>query len=96
MSERDIVRMSLEEIRAEKSETDWERLQKEEPENEDSEEDFPLDWSRAVIMPSTKKTVTMRLDPDVLDFFRAGGKGYQTRINAVLRAFMEASNRNHD
>ena len=35
-----------------------------------------------------KKSVTLRLDEDLLAFFRQGGPGYQTRINAVLRAYM--------
>jgi uncharacterized protein (DUF4415 family) len=40
--------------------------------------------------PGTKEAVTIRLDRDVLAFFRAtGNRGYQTRINAVLRAFVE-------
>ncbi len=38
---------------------------------------------------TSKSAVSIRLDPDVLDFFRDGGKGYQTRINAVLRSYME-------
>lgn len=42
------------------------------------------------MIPEPKTPVTIRLDPDVLAFFKAQGKGYQTRINAVLRAFMEA------
>lgn len=37
-----------------------------------------------------KRPVTMRLDPDVIDFFKGQGRGWQTRINAVLRAFVEA------
>ena len=37
-----------------------------------------------------KQQVTLRLDADVLDWFRARGKGYQPRINALLRAYMEA------
>lgn len=41
-------------------------------------------------LPETKAQVTLRLDRDVLDFFRAGGRRYQTRINAVLRAFVDA------
>jgi uncharacterized protein (DUF4415 family) len=42
----------------------------------------------AWLMPTGKSEVSLRLDSDVLDFFRLGGKGYQTRINAVLRAYM--------
>jgi len=43
-----------------------------------------------VVLPQTKEIVTLRLDPDVLAWFRQDGRGYQTRINAVLRAFVEA------
>jgi len=47
-------------------------------------------WAKAkVVMPRSKKTVTMRLDADLLDWFR-GNPGYQTRINAILRAYMDA------
>ncbi|MSP98024.1 MAG: hypothetical protein EXR29_12540 [Betaproteobacteria bacterium] len=38
-----------------------------------------------------KAAISLRLDADVLDWFRAQGGGYQTRINAVLRAYMEAA-----
>jgi len=36
-----------------------------------------------------KKPLTIRLDADVLDWLRGQGKGYQTRINALLRSSME-------
>jgi len=38
-----------------------------------------------------KAAISLRLDADVLDWFRTQGGGYQTRINAVLRAYMEAA-----
>lgn len=38
-----------------------------------------------------KAVISLRVDADVLDWFRAQGRGYQTRINAVLKAFKEAS-----
>jgi len=41
-------------------------------------------------MPS-KELVSLRLDQDVLEWFKAQGPGYQTRINSVLRAFRDAS-----
>ena len=48
-------------------------------------------WANVVIAyPEKKKPVTLRLDADVLDWFRCLGKGYQTRINSVLRSFYEA------
>jgi len=37
-----------------------------------------------------KMPVTVRLDADILDFFKRGGRGYQTRINRALRQIMEA------
>jgi len=43
-----------------------------------------------VVVPQAKEVITLRLDPDVLAWFRNDGKGYQTRINAVLRAYVEA------
>ncbi|MGH7248408.1 MAG: BrnA antitoxin family protein, partial [Pseudomonadota bacterium] len=46
-----------------------------------------------LVTPPTKKMVTLRLDLDVLEWFRRRGKRYQTRINAVLRAFVEAQHR---
>lgn len=41
--------------------------------------------------PTPKAQITLRLDADVLKWFRSRGKGYQTRINSLLRAFMEAN-----
>jgi uncharacterized protein (DUF4415 family) len=38
-----------------------------------------------------KAAISLRLDADVLDWFRAQGAGYQTRINAILRAYKEAA-----
>ncbi|MGA9070399.1 MAG: BrnA antitoxin family protein [Terracidiphilus sp.] len=48
-------------------------------------------WRSAkVVMPVGKTSVHLRLDSDVVDWFRARGKGHQTRMNAVLRAYVEA------
>ena len=47
-------------------------------------------WKTAkVVMPTRKEIVTMRLDADLLGWFRQQ-RGYQTRINAILRAYMQA------
>jgi uncharacterized protein (DUF4415 family) len=43
-----------------------------------------------IVLPQPKAAVCIRLDQEVLDWFKAQGKGYQTRINALLRAYMEA------
>ncbi len=50
-----------------------------------------LDWSTAVVMPSKKKAISIRVDEDVLEFFKHEGEGYQRRINAVLRTYMQHS-----
>jgi uncharacterized protein (DUF4415 family) len=47
-------------------------------------------WTKAVNFPGAKQQITLRIDGDVLDFFRHEGARYQTRINAVLRAYVEA------
>ena len=49
-------------------------------------------WFRkaTVQLPEPKKAVSIRLDRDVMDWFQRQGKGYQTRINVVLRAYVEA------
>ena len=41
-----------------------------------------------LVSPSGKEQVTMRIDADVLNWFKASGKGYQTRMNAVLKAYV--------
>jgi uncharacterized protein (DUF4415 family) len=47
-------------------------------------------WKSArVVMPKAKQTITIRLDADLLEWFR-GQERYQTRINAVLRTYMNA------
>jgi uncharacterized protein (DUF4415 family) len=49
-----------------------------------------VDWERVTVeLPRPKADLHMRVDRDVLDYFRAQGKGYQTRINAVLRSYVE-------
>jgi uncharacterized protein (DUF4415 family) len=59
----------------------------------------PLDeafWQEARVVlprPIRKKHTGLRIDEDVLAWFRAHGPGYQTRMNAVLRAYVEAQKR---
>jgi len=55
-------------------------------------EDF---WKSAeVVLPRNKEVVTMRLDADVLEWFRQES-GYQTRINAILQSYMKAHTKEH-
>jgi len=74
------------------SKTDWKRLK------EMSDKDIDLDdipelgdefFKHAQLQLPTKQAVTMRLDSDVLAWFKQQGKGYQTRINKLLRKYME-------
>ncbi len=58
------------------------------PDVHPTDEDF---WRTAdVVLPQPKETMTIRLDADVLAWFRKQGRGYQTRINAILRSYMRA------
>jgi len=47
-------------------------------------------FKNAVLWPGPKKQITLRIDPDVLSFFRKQGRGYQSVMNSVLRKYMEA------
>jgi uncharacterized protein (DUF4415 family) len=61
----------------------------------DPDADIPNpDWTRArLVMPQRKKSIHLRLDPDLLAWYRQQGQGYLTRMNAVLRAYMDAHRR---
>lgn len=49
------------------------------------------DWTNLKVdWPRAKQAISLRIDQDVLEWFRDGGPGYQTRMNAVLRAFVDA------
>jgi uncharacterized protein (DUF4415 family) len=54
----------------------------------------PLDdsfFTRAVVeLPKTKEAITLRVDHEVLEWFKQQGKGYQTKMNAVLKAYAAA------
>ena len=77
-----------------RSRTNWEKIDT----LKDSEIDFSdipelgkAFFKRAMLrLPEPKTAVTIRLDRQVLDWFKTKGPGYQTRINALLRAYMEA------
>ena len=77
-----------------KSGTDWKRLEKMTDKEIDVSDIPPLSeefFKNATLrMPTSKKAVSLRLDSDLLDWFREQGKGYQTKINAVLRVYMRA------
>lgn len=89
MSESNIKTYTLEEIRKMKGRTDWEKLRAQG--DYEGPQEFEVDWARAeLVTPGSKTMISLRVDPDVLAFFKSQGAGYQTRMNAVLRAWMEA------
>jgi len=79
-----------------KSETDWAALdaltdeQIEESIKNDPDWSDDWNWSDAVlVIPPKKKAISIRVDEDVLDYFKKEGAGYQRRMNAVLRSYMQ-------
>lgn len=79
-----------------KSKTDWARVDAMKDEDIDYSENPKLGpefFKNAIWWPGTKKQITIRLDPDILAFFRKQGVRYQTTINAVLRKHVEAQKR---
>jgi uncharacterized protein (DUF4415 family) len=85
-----------------KSQTDWKKIDAMEDKDinlselpEVSPEKFAKAIVRKGLKPVVGKTqITLRLDTDVLNWFRAQGQGYQTNINALLKAYKDA-NQNH-
>ncbi len=81
------MRHALSEIAA-KRERGEDRTRPNAPEAESLGAEF---WRSArVVVPQGKISVHLRLDNDVVEWFRARGKGHLTRMNAVLRAYVEA------
>jgi uncharacterized protein (DUF4415 family) len=81
-----------------KSLSDWERvdaLTDEEIDLSDCPEISPEMFAKAIVRRGIKSTppkvqLTLRIDNDVVEWFKSQGRGYQSRINALLRAYMEA------
>lgn len=93
-----IVRYSREELGKLKDESDWARVDAmTDEEIEAAMRDDPdwadlidIDWSKAeLVYPAKKQPVSIRLDEDIIAYFKKMGRGYQTRINAVLRSYMD-------
>ena len=97
----DIRRYTADELRAMRargeSQTDWAAVHAKTEEelerdiaNDPDWAGIPEDWYKdAVLVPGRKRLVSLRLDADVLTWFRAQGRLYQTKMNAVLRAYMK-------
>lgn len=96
-----ITRHSLEELESKRrrgeTHTDWERVdaltdREIERAFADDPDTEPLDeaWFEAaeLLIPDQKKRITIRVDREVLDYFKSNGAGYQSRMNAVLKAYV--------
>jgi uncharacterized protein (DUF4415 family) len=97
MREKGIVRRSLKQLKPGK--TDWaavdaltdEDIEKAIAEDPDAAPILDEEWfKRAVVVIPAKTATSIRLDGDVIDWFKSQGKGWQTRMNAVLRAYVMA------
>jgi len=96
-----IVSYSVTELRAMeaagKSGSDWERAAKMPvPDGSDPDDAIPDDneddtgfWTTELPLPRRKEHTNLRIDADVMDYFRKQGKGFHTKINAVLRSYVE-------
>ena len=81
-----MTRITLNEALETKGKTDPNRLAA-----SDGGDGSDFDWSTAeIIDPQTKQMISLRLDQDLLEWLKSQGKGYQTRINAILRSYMDA------
>jgi len=100
MSERRTTRRSGKHLEKGDSGTDWKRVRKMSERQIEAaataDADAPLTdaefWkdARVVFPAGRKKLISLRIDEDVVDWFRKTGKGYQSRINAVLRSYVDA------
>ena len=96
-----IVSYTVEELKAlaaaSESKSDWAAAQAMSEEaleaaiaSDDDEAALEFDWSQPLPEPPKPKAVlNMRVDAEVMEFFRGQGKGYQTKINAVLRSYVD-------
>ncbi len=97
-----IVRYSAEDLKAKiargEDRTDWRKADSVTGEKLEAsiradvdESDGELDWTQAVVgIPAPKDHINIRVDHDVLEWFKASGKGYQTLMNNVLSAFVKS------
>jgi uncharacterized protein (DUF4415 family) len=97
VSEKNIIRRSPGDRT--KGKTNWPRVRRlteqqinaratSDPDAQPTDDEF---WKDArLVMPEPKVPITIRLDREVLDWFKRAGSRYQTRMNAVLKAYMHA------
>ncbi|MGE5516959.1 MAG: BrnA antitoxin family protein [Bacteroidota bacterium] len=98
MSEKHITRRSLSDRKP--GATDWDRVRKLDDDaidkaiadDPDAAPALDADWfaNAEVVMPEPKVPISIRLDREVLDWFKSQGPGYQSRMNAVLKAYISS------
>ena len=74
-----------------KTNTNWKAAAEPVPDGSNPDDAMePIEWATTELpMPKRKEHTNLRIDADVLAFFRRQGRGYQTRINAVLRSYVD-------
>jgi uncharacterized protein (DUF4415 family) len=103
-SDERITRVSLDDLMSKDrpSKTDWaavdaltdEEIEQAVTDDPDAAPIVDAEWfAKAKLVLPPKQLISLRLDADVIDFFKGEGSRYQTRINAVLRAYMEHAKR---
>jgi uncharacterized protein (DUF4415 family) len=97
MKSENTTRITLEDALRLRGRTDWakvdatteEDIERQIDEDGDREWLDSIDWSKAVwVTPAKKTAISIRLDADILDYFKSQGSGYQSRINSVLRRYV--------
>ena len=97
--EEKITKINSKDLKNLKSNTNWEKVDKltdalidrQIALDPDAAKALATEWfKKATWVKPTKKGINLRLDSDIVTFFKNQGSGYQTRINQVLRAFVEA------
>jgi uncharacterized protein (DUF4415 family) len=95
-----IVSYTIEELRKLSSQTDWarinamtdEEIERSGADDPDWEGLLDIDWSKAEWVDyRVKQPISIRLDAEVLEYFKATGPRYQSRINAVLKSYVRAA-----
>lgn len=99
MSEKNITRRSAADLK--RGRTDYRRLRSlsdreiaNAVRNDKDAARLDIDWAGAgVVVPDAKHAISIRLDRDIIEFFKRTGRGYQTKINAVLRSYVQHERR---
>ena len=99
MRQKNITRRSAADLKQGK--TDYRRLRRmtdreivDAARNDKDAARLDIDWSGAdVVVPEAKQAISIRLDRDIIEFFKRTGRGYQTKINAVLRSYVQHERR---